>query len=462
MNFEQLPGFPKIWLDFLQSRLPILSASHTIEELVARAADVRNGAAGDEDLIRNLAGAVADSPQHSQNVQRLGRRGSFAIVAGIGASLFGGHLCQLLKCMTAIKLCEELAKHSISAVPVAWIGANPLPGTSLRPVHLIDAGGQIRPVETPPGDPVIRDEISGTLSEIAKFGDGAFDSEVLEILKAAFSPGRSIQSGCARLFSVLMKEWGMVVLDPGAPEVQPVIEEVRTRVCSRTPQDESLFRDETARIADQPGDAFSPGFLIQSAILPVLACVVDPLDIYPVAASLAAFDKLGLARPAAWPRTSATVGDVRSRRTLSRYNLDLVQLYSGADEVMRGISNSLPHSAPEKLDGLIVEVESRIKQLKSIAPAEKELSATADSCGEKIVYQLGKLRDKTRAALDLKEKTANRQIHMACNWLAPNRNVQERELAFVQIPLSFSLAGLRKLYDRLDILTFEHQLIWMD
>ena len=461
MNFEQLPGIPKIWLDFLQSRLPVLSASHTVEELASHSDAVRNSAR-DEDLIRDLAAAAADSPQDFENIQRLGRRDSFAIVADIGADLVGGPLCRLLKCMTAVKLCVELAGHSISAVPVAWIGAGPLQDPSARPVHLIDARGQLRPVETAPADTVTGDEISRMISEIAEFGDPVFDPEALEIVKAAFSPGRSLQSGCAHLYSVLMKEWGMVVLNPEAPELQPVFDEARVRICSRAPGIESLLRQEAARIPDRSNEVFFPAILIQSAVFPVLACVVDPLDIYPVAASMALFDRLGVARPAAWPRASATVGDVRSRRTLSRYSLDPAQLFSGAEEVMGVISSSLPRSAPEKLDGLIGEVESRIMQLKSIAPAEKELTAAADSCRDKIIYQLEKLRDKSRAALDLKEKTARRQIQMACSWLAPNRNLQERELACIQIPLTFSQAGMRKLYDRLDILRFEHQLIWMD
>jgi uncharacterized protein YllA (UPF0747 family) len=203
-----------------------------------------------------------------------------------------------------------------------------------------------------------------------------------------------------------------------------------------------------------------PEHLIVSSVLPVLAFVIDPYEIYPMVKSLPAFDETGLPRPAVWPRASVTVGDVRSRRTFSRYNLDLLQLFSGSEEVLRGIMKVLPRSGLEKFDRLKLEVQTRVAELK--LPFESEISDTATSCRDKIVYQLEKLRAHLESALNMKEQTASRHIQKACSLLAPYGQTQERELAGIQIPLNYSHAGLRLLYEKMDILKFEHQLIWMD
>jgi hypothetical protein len=55
-----------------------------------------------------------------------------------------------------------------------------------------------------------------------------------------------------------------------------------------------------------------------------------------------------------------------------------------------------------------------------------------------------------------------RQISRTCNALAPNGRIQERELGGIQMLLRYSCAALRPLYEKLDILSREHQLIAMD
>jgi hypothetical protein len=40
--------------------------------------------------------------------------------------------------------------------------------------------------------------------------------------------------------------------------------------------------------------------------------------------------------------------------------------------------------------------------------------------------------------------------------------MQEREIGAIQIPLNYSLRGLEMLYEQIDVMSFEHQLIWMD
>jgi hypothetical protein len=187
-------------------------------------------------------------------------------------------------------------------------------------------------------------------------------------------------------------------------------------------------------------------------VLPVLACVIGPFDSVPHA----------MPQPLIWPQVSATIGDTRIRRTFDKYQLDLSQLYRGENDLLDHFKRGLPRAGLEKLENLQLEVDARIADLQSLVSGGTEFSQAAGSCREKVLYQINKLRHLFDVALKSKEETAKRRIQKACNLMAPNRKLQERELAGIHIPLTYSLAGLRRLYEKLDIMNFEHQLIWMD
>ena len=362
----------------------------------------------------------------------------------LSAGFFGGSAGQILKCLTGIKVCERLKEYSVNAVPLAWIDPSPPQAFSKWSINLVDDDGQIHRLGISPSD-TVPDLVFERLSQVSEIGRGVFDTEVLDILQTAFIPGRSFCSATARFFSALMKDWGMIVLDPTAAALQPAVNEALARI--RIPA-VPFPEGEIAR------------HLAMNAAFPVLACVVDPFELASLAA-LPDFEEFGLPRLMAWPRVSATIGDVRSRRTLDRYHLNLSQLFSGEAAVLRSLNDALPRAGLKKLDGAKSAVEATIVEVKLLVPEGSEISEAADSCREKVCYQLKRIRDGFESALDTKAQTAGRRIRNACNLLAPNQRLQENELAAVQIPLRYSRAGLRILWEQLDILNFEHQLIWM-
>jgi uncharacterized protein YllA (UPF0747 family) len=459
LKFEELPGTPGIWLDFLQSKIPLLTAPSGVKSLTAHVnAVVRRRTRND--FIRALAGRESEASQVFKNIQRLAQPDSVAVITEIRAGLFGGPVVHILKCLTAIKLCEELAKDGVDAIPICWISSQ---NSSERGVSLIDADGEIHSMEISHGE-TIPGHFPAIISQIRKFGGGGFDEGILGMLESAFLPGHSFPSASARLISALMKPWGMIVCDPGAPESREILSEAVAPLQTRAFQ--FPVQGTSATLAGLGNGLFPgtgvPASLIQSSLFPVVARVVDPFEMCSLANVLPVFEKIDLVPPIVWPEASTTVGDVRSRRTLSRYDLNLMQLYSGEEEVLRSLREALPRAAPDKLRTIKFEVETQILQLKSLISLESGFVETADSCKEKILYQIERLEHLAEAALNEKERTASRHIHQVCNLLAPNGRLQERELAAIQIPLRYTIEGLQRLYEKLDILNFEHQLIWMD
>jgi uncharacterized protein YllA (UPF0747 family) len=366
----------------------------------------------------------------------------------------------MLKCVSAVKLSWELEKRKIPAVPVCWIGCAPLGDLRSLSVTLLDSQGELHRLRLENGDaessaanPLPEKRIAGLLEKVEALGRGEFDSEILEILRSAYCPGRTFAAATANLISALMKEWGMLVLDPQAPRLKPLIDE--TRIVARVP---------ASRTAG-PGQSLTEcasGFLEQSLIFPVAANIIGPGELGPFLEVLPAFDELDLTRPVAWPQPGATILDTRSCRTLEKYGLRIQELFSGESEVTGKVKRAISRSASSKLDDLAREVRHRMEVLGSLLPAGDDILVTRNSCMEKISYQIGKMRERFETACARKEEAAERRIRRACNLLAPEGQAQENGLSGILFLLRHSRSLLRLLYDKLDVLRFEHQLLSVD
>jgi uncharacterized protein YllA (UPF0747 family) len=470
-----LPETPRIWLDFVSSRLPFQPGYRLLQTLSGSPDPGGNRAIPREDLCRFLSKGQWDSSRALEGIQRLRQSQSGVVIVNFCGSLFGGPMSQVLKCLTAIKVCEELETRGISALPLCWVGVADPANFPKGSVTLLDREMELhrlhlRDSETTgflPAEPLPANRVSALLSQIEELGRGAFDAETLETLRVAFVVEATVSSASAHLMSDLMEPWGMVVLDADAPEFEAIREEALAQVPDEVRNFGSLVQEQTAVLNNagyfgEFSESFALDFLAQNSMLPVLAHVIDPMEVYSYAAALPVLDSAGLPRPLFWPRASASIIDARSRRILHRHKLHLHRLFSGEAEVINEILNGVPRSASGILNDLKREVESRIAELKAIDPSGKEFMKKAFSYREKIIYQLEKLHKMCAAAHIRKEHAVTRQIHRACSLLAPNQRPQERELAGIQIPLRYSRAGLQLLYAKLDILINEHQLIPMD
>jgi bacillithiol synthase len=476
LKFEELPDTPNIWIDFLRSRLSFLPASREVHTLHAHANAIGQRATHREDVVSIIAnGQISNSAKGLENIQKLRQSGSVAVIANFNSNVFGGPVFQIWKCLTAIKVSEKLAEQGISAVPICWINADPPPRFSTHSISLLDPESELYCLrlsaqeshDLSSQDSLSLEQTSAILKQIGDLGRGAFDAEMLDILQSALIPEHSFSSISARLISGLFEEWGMIVLDAGSPTFKPVIAEAVASLHNRAGLIDPLLKKQKETLskegnANECSESSVYTHLIQSLVLPAAVSVVGPFEMDAYAGSLPIYDALGMLRPRAWPQCSATIVDVRSRRILERYNLNIHQLFSGEDAVIRTIRGRTPSLATKKLDDLKSEAETLLNELATSDSIGVEFVKSVNACKEKVVYQLERLRELSASAQARKEEVMRRQIHKACNFLAPRGSVQERELAGILIPLHYSLAGLRFLYDKLDILTLKHQLISMD
>lgn len=434
VQFGQLPGIPKPWNDFLHSRLSFGPADLSSIPPIADAALKQKNRR--EDLFRFLLSRKIAPAKLQENIERLASSDSVVVATRISASLFGGPARQILKCLTAKRICDELAKHSVNAVPVGWIDPDPSP-ESVQSINLVDGDGELRTLQVSSPDTIFPDEAATLVKRIDEIGDGKFDPDVIAMLGSEFVPGTTLSSGCADFVESMLREWGVAVVDSGRTEIQ------------------SLLRHEQGR-------AFLSGFSGLGSLVPVVSIVVSPGEISTTAQVLESFTEAGLARPGLHPQVSATLVDARSRQTLDRYGIAFPLLYQGESGIMTSIRHSMPREIPTRLEKLRTEAEELVSGLKSMADADRRFAKTADSCGRRIVYQLEAMERRFDASVKARIETANRRIRKACSFLAPAGELQEQGLAAVQMPLRYSGAVWHTVYSKLDISKFEHQLIYLD
>ena len=134
MRCQELPENPRIWTDFVRSRLQFLQPFPTLQDLLERRKGLKARPAQGAGLLPfPAAGKGQDSAPVLKNIQRLGRPETVAVVTNFYAGLFGGAVYQVLKCLAAIRICEELEKQGVEAVPVCWFSPQPPPGCPPKP-----------------------------------------------------------------------------------------------------------------------------------------------------------------------------------------------------------------------------------------------------------------------------------------------------------------------------------------
>ncbi len=417
-----MPGTPQSWLDFLSCvDLQLLSPA----SLSVQIARLKNRGRKRLDLSRFFIPEDNwRSARTVENIRRLQQPDSVAVIAAVDRNLFGGAASQFYKCLTAIKVSEELATRSISAVPVCWIREESI---SKPTVAFLDSEGELHSLLLKSrSESELLNETSDLISRIEQLGRGTFDPEVLQILRDAYAADTTLAAASARIFSGFMKEWGLVSLN--------------------------------LLTASSPAPR-GPEIILQNSALPVIASIIGSEDVSALTAAPMKYATPELTQPIAWPALSVTISDSRSRRNLEKYNLSIGDLFAGEITAINRIKSGMPTSA--KLSGLRSNVEKTMAELEKLVSANDFLTMK-NSCEEKIIYQIEKLRKNLESAIVKKQQVLERQLHRTCNFLAPNGHAQERELAGIYFLLRYSSAILSRLYERLDWTVLEHQLLAMD
>ena len=340
---------------------------------------------------------------------------SVAVVTNFYAGLFGGPLSQLLKCLTAVKVCEEYKKTGTNAVPVCLVRQDAPPEFTAGEVNFIDRNFKLHCFKT------------DNFDEIEKiFPDG--DREALSALKEAFASDKNLVSSCVKWLKYLMNDYDVTILEYDAFMM----------------------------------DGNSGAYENHSLTLPVAAFIADAAEITEYGETPLENDDIP--QPLIRLCPDVTVSNARSLKTLKRYGLDFARLFNGKEHVMDCVRETLKSDVPGRLQILRDEAVAILDDLENavFATRGERSGRIRKARAARIIYQLEKILKHSRAAQIAKEKSAENRISKACDFLAPLGRRQQDVIGGVQIPVYYGPAGLRELYERLDITTSDRQLIELD
>ncbi len=518
-DFPRVSSFYGIPAAFSHKGFPSISPSWLIDESKrVKYGDERRRLVAD--VLEGQNRSFGASPKALENIRRF-REGASVAVTGQQVGFLGGPLFSILKAITAVRLAVEATKAGAECVPVFWLATEDHDFEEIRKAVVQDAEGSLHNVvleaELLPGAPMsgarLTDAIVPVIEEVARL---LGDSEASQFVREAYEPGQTVGTAFARLFARLFAEFGVVLLDASDPELHrvaaPIYKEAaiqaesleaalvergkalhaagyheQVKVASfstllfgikggaRMPihrengsfilGGEKLTREELLARVDSDPAQFSANVLlrpvVQDFLLPTLAYSGGPAEVAYFAQAAVVYERLlGRVTPVV-PRFSATLVDARAQRLLKKYDLSLADVLHGPEHTLELIAErSLPSDLQKSFDDAANVVDEALaKLMKPIQTLDPTLQGAAKRAGNKMRYQLNRLRMRAASAeVRQNEIIARHAAHLSTS-LFPHKQMQERVIAGVSFLARYGPGLLHTLYACTERGCPEHQVI---
>jgi bacillithiol biosynthesis cysteine-adding enzyme BshC len=542
LPFERIPNQSRLFLDYLRDPVALRrfypSAVRFHHELDERVPEVLAAHKTDRatlcDALEEMNRAWGAPAETLANIARLRADDCVAVVSGQQAGLFTGPLYTIYKALSAVKLAGCLAQRGTAAVPVFWIATEDHDFEEVATAEFIGCDCRLASVEvpaalhrqgTPVGSVILDASIDDTIKRLLEvLPETEFTPEVANLLRDAWSPGRSYGEAFARTMTALVGRYGLVLLDPlhsglkrlAAPlyaEAARRAHELALAVETRSREleeagyhaqvlasansfplflhtedgarhamvrtaDEGLYQakatgertyavEELAEWASREPERFSPNVtlraVVQDYLLPTVAYFGGAAEIAYFAQTAEVYRVLGRPATTILPRASMTVAERRTGRTLERYGLDLTDLFAGLDAVIARVVEE--HLGAETAQAFNHTEESVRRELDALQEHLRQVDPTLSDALEtgrrKINYQLEGLRTRFHRAQMQRDRAAHRQLERAFAALYPHKALQERHINITSLVARHGRYVIQWIYDAINLGSTDHQIVYL-
>lgn len=340
---------------------------------------------------------------------------------------------------------------------------------------------------------------------------------LLEDLRACYQPGRTWGEAFGSLMARLFSRWGVILLEPLDEAIHqlsaPVYEDALIRAAelraSLRERSEALVRagyhaqvhvteestlvfttengdrvpvterrgdflldgrervsraDLQARARNRPLD-FSANVLlrpvVQDLLLPTVAYVAGPSELAYLGQAQALYAAFGRPMPVVFPRAGFTLLDRRIPRVLEKYGLGAQDVWQGEEHLTRRIAaTGFSEGWSERFDASERDLAGILERLRADVQAlDPTLLDTLQHAEEKMKYQMERLRGKvSRAALQRSDLLA-RHAQSLLRFIAPRKNLQEREVSGVYFLGRSGYELLGQILDHIQTQSSDHQVL---
>ena len=373
----------------------------------------------------------------------------------------------------------------------------------------------------PVGQVVVDDSIAAVVDQLFELlPNSEFAADMKALVKDAWQPGRGYAESFAMMMTSLLGRYGLIFLDPLDPELKKLAAPLYSEAAQRAPEiaaaiekrsselesagyhaqvlatansfplflhdeqgarhavvrvengkyktkdvEQEYTAEELATLARETPDKFSPNVtlraVVQDYLLPTIAY-------YGGAAEIAYFAQTAevyrvLERPATpiLPRSSLTMIERHTGRTLERYELSLKDFFEGLEPVIKRVVEEHLGANTAKLfvnteENVNHELDRLRRDLESIDPT---LASALDTGRKKINYQLEGLRARFVRAQMERDEAVHRQLQRAFDQLYPNKDLQERHINITSLLARHGTYVIEWIFNAINLGSSEHQIV---
>jgi bacillithiol biosynthesis cysteine-adding enzyme BshC len=492
-------------------------------QVAARSSEVPHGTEINvrvADVLANQNQAWGASEKTLSNIRRL-REGAFAVVTGQQVGLFGGPVLSLFKAASVLALAKQVESAGVPCVPVFWMATEDHDLAEVNQSLLLANDFELAPFALPadgkPDSPVADIRFAeGTNELVARAAEVLGESLAADYLRECYREGETFSGAYAKLFTRIFSEHGLILLDPADAELHRVatplfVESIerageldtallaRNREISQahyheqvkvteesTPlfalvdgarvpihrsngefaiRRERLSLDELKRRIVATPENFNANVLLRPVLqdywLPTLAYIGGPAEIAYFAQVGVVYEKLLGRVTTILPRLSATLLEPRIERLLTKYGLELPELFQGEIQLRDSLAaRSLPSEL--KLDferGRFAVEEAMHRISESLQRLDPTLVEAARRAANKMRYQVGRLEKRAAQAELRRNEILTRHATQIENALYPHRVLQEREIAGIYFHAKWGPELLDRLVETAQARCPEHKVV---
>ncbi len=475
---------------------------------------------------------VAGAGQETlSSIERLRQPDSVVVITGQQAGLFSGPLFTLYKALTVVKLSEQLRADGVNAVPMFWIASEDHDLAEVNHCRVVNREGQLVTISYTAGAPGERkpvghirlgDEINESIAElIGALPESEFVSRLAGDLQQSYQPGTGFAEAFGKLMMRLLRQFGVVLIDPLDDRVKEIAGSIYRQALARTPEFAAAIVTESQKLeaagyhaqvfasaesvplflledgrrtALQRGDdgffylkgadkriaatellesvescpsCFSPNVtlrpIVQDFLLPTVAYIGGPAEVAYFAQLRPAYSLLGRIEPVILPRASLTLIEKRHAKTLQKHGLEFTDLFAGQQETT---AKAVEHSVDASTAAMFEETErvfqEQIEKLRDLLTKVDPTLAEALKGGrEKILYQLTHLKSRFIHNRTQRDATTLQQIERLFAILYPNKTLQEREINASYFLARYGYQLIDRLYEEIEPFSTEHKLVYL-
>jgi uncharacterized protein YllA (UPF0747 family) len=426
-----------------------------------------------------LAPAFAASGAAAERLARSADGRGILVTTGQQPGLFGGPMYGWSKALSALAFADALEEATgILVAPVFWAATYDADFVEAA-VTFVAHDGEVEELLSP--DPAVKGQrlcdtplgdVRDLLARLEGAAGAAVDPAVLEAVRSAYDPSRTVGGAYVQLLRAVLEPLGIAVLDAGHAAVVTAARAVNERALAKASETDRALaaRESELRAAGfqpkvphvkglslvfgvrdgvrrripikeargVPAGRLEPNVLlrpiVEREILPTAAYLAGPGELAYFAQVSAVAQALGTAQPVALPRWAGMIVEPHVARILERHGLNVDDLQDPHAADTRLARKQMPAGVEAALENYRAALDNANAALTAAVRADKSPLApepVLEGARRNIAHRLGRLERRLVAAVKHRERGLMHDLAVARASLFPLGKPQERTLNFL-------------------------------